>query len=147
MEYSAFTNLETESIWYKSMCLLHDSIFTTQSSDSIREELSSRPRFLILVAVHDGRVVGYKIGYQDRKSRFYSWLGGVYPEYRSHGIASELMLRQHEWCKCQGYAVVRTQTKNKWRSMLILNLRLGFDVVGTYTDENGEPKIILEKHL
>lgn len=58
---------------------------------------------------------------QDRKSRFYSWLGGVYPEYRGQGVASELMCRQHEWCKEQGYEVVRTQTKNKWRSMLILN--------------------------
>lgn len=92
-------------------------------------------------------MVGYKIGYQDRKSRFYSWLGGVYPEYRGQGIASELMLKQHEWCKQHGYAVVRTQTKNKWRSMLILNLRHGFNIVGTYTDEKGEPKITLEKRL
>ncbi len=129
------------------MCSLHDSIFTTQNSDSIREELSSRLQFLILVAVHNNRVIGYKIGYQDRKNRFYSWLGGVYPEYRDQGIASELMHRQHEWCKNQGYAVVRTLTKNKWRNMLILNLRHGFDVVGTYIDEKGEPKIILEKRL
>ena len=147
MKYSAFTNLETESPWYESMCSLHNSIFTTQNSDAIREELSSRQQFLILVTIHDDRVVGYKIGYQDRKSKFYSWLGGVYPEYRSQGIASELMLKQHEWCKEHGYSVVRTQTKNKWRSMLILNLRHGFDVVGTYIDEKGEPKIILEKRL
>ncbi len=147
MEYGAFTCLETESTWYKNMCLLHESIFTTQSSDSISEELFSRPQFLILVAVNDDRVIGYKIGYQDQKHLFYSWLGGVYPEYRGQGVASELMLQQHEWCKNHGYTVVRTQTKNKWRNMLILNLRHGFDVVGTYNDEKGEPKIILEKWL
>ncbi|MCL6444163.1 MAG: GNAT family N-acetyltransferase [Alicyclobacillus sp.] len=129
------------------MCVLHESIFTTQSSDVIEEELSSRPKFLILVAMDDDRVVGYKIGYHDRKNRFYSWLGGVYPEYRNRGIASELMKIQHEWCKLQGYSVIRTQTKNKWRSMLMLNLRHGFDVIGTYTDETGEPKIIMEKRL
>jgi predicted GNAT superfamily acetyltransferase len=103
--------------------------------------------YLLLVAVQDDCVVGYKIEYQDRKSRFYSWLGGVYPEYRSQGIASELMFKQHEWCKEQRYTVIRTQTKNKFRNMLILNLSHGFDIVGTYTDEKGEPKIILEKRL
>ena len=147
MEYESFTSLEIESDWYQSMCTLHSTIFKTQSPDSIEEELSARPKFLILVALDDDRVVGYKIGYQDRKTRFYSWLGGVYPEYRGQGIASELMVRQHAWCKSHGYSVVRTQTKNTWRSMLILNLRHGFDVVGTYTDERGEPKIILEKRF
>ena len=92
-------------------------------------------------------MVGYKIGYEDKTERFYSWLGGVNLEYRGQGIASELMGRQHAWCREHGYSVVRTQTKNKWRDMLILNLRHGFDIVGVYTDEKGEPKIILEKQL
>lgn len=147
MEYKAFTSVETQVDSYKSMCSLHSTIFPSQDPVSIAEELSSRSKFLILVAFNDARVVGYKIGYQDRKTRFYSWLGGVHSDYRGQGIASELMIRQHEWCKSQGYSVVRTQTKNKWRSMLILNLRHGFDVVGAYTDEHGEPKIILEKRL
>ena len=147
MEYRSFTSLEVESNWYQSMCSLHGTIFNAQSADSIAEELLTRPKFLILIAVDLDRVVGYKVGYQERKTRFYSWLGGVYPEYRDRGIATELMQRQHEWCKNQGYTVIRTQTKNQWRNMLILNLRSGFDVVGTYTDEKGEPKIILEKRL
>lgn len=147
VEYREFTTLDAESSWYKSMCMLHDSIFKTGQLDGIMAELVSRPHFLIVVAVHDGRVVGYKIGYQDRQTRFYSWLGGVYPEFRGQGIASELMRIQHEWCQSRGYGVIRTQTGNRWRHMLILNLRHGFDVVGTYTDERGEPKIILEKRL
>jgi len=147
LEYKSFTSLEVESSWYQSMGSLHSTIFKTQSSDSIEEELCARPKFLILVALDNDQVVGYKIGYQDRKTRFYSWLGGVYSDYRGQGIASELMLRQHDWCKSQGYAVIRTQTKNRWKNMLILNLRHGFDVVGTYTDEKGESKIILEKRF
>lgn len=31
--------------------------------------------------------------------------------------------------------------------MIVLNLRQGFDIVGTFTDDRGEPKIILEKYL
>lgn len=42
---------------------------------------------------------------------------------------------------------VQTKTKNKWRDMLILNIKNGFDIIGTYTDDSGEPKIILEKKL
>lgn len=31
--------------------------------------------------------------------------------------------------------------------MLLLNIKNGFDVIGTYTDQDGEIKIILEKSL
>ena len=31
--------------------------------------------------------------------------------------------------------------------MLVLNIENGFDVIGTYTDDSGEPKIIFEKKL
>lgn len=114
---------------------------------SFGASLFKKHRFLVLVAIHDQVVIGYKVGYEDRTHRFYSWVGGVDPEYRKQGIASELMRRQHVWCTLNGYSLIRTQTKNKWRNMLILNLRHGFDIVGTFTDEKGEPKIILEKRL
>lgn len=45
-----------------------------------------------------------------------------------------------------GYNVIRTQTRNTWREMLILNLQNGYDVVGTRT-EQGETTILLEKCL
>ncbi|GMB08267.1 hypothetical protein B1no1_09770 [Thermolongibacillus altinsuensis] len=54
---------------------------------------------------------------------------------------------QHHVGVTLGTKFVRTKTKNKWRNMLILNIKHGFDVIGTYTDEKGEPKIILEKRL
>ncbi|MBK7940001.1 MAG: GNAT family N-acetyltransferase [Lewinellaceae bacterium] len=28
---------------------------------------------------------------------FYSWLGGVLPEYRRQGVATQLMQHQHDW--------------------------------------------------
>ncbi|HET7580503.1 MAG TPA: GNAT family N-acetyltransferase [Bacillales bacterium] len=129
------------------MCALHNKIFVTRDDDDMKEELLGRSRILILAAFDAERVVGYKIGFEDRRTRFYSWLGGVSPDYRGQGIASELMRKQHEWCKAQGYTIIRTQTKNKWRNMVILNLHHGFDIVGTYTDGKGEAKIILEKRL
>jgi predicted GNAT superfamily acetyltransferase len=147
IDYLAFETLDMDRALLSSMLELHHSIFDVQNSNTVVEELGKKSKFLILLAVADGRVVGYKIGYEDRANRFYSWLGGVHPEYRNRGIASELMRRQHAWCAQQGYSVIRTHTKNKWRSMLILNLHHGFDIIGTYTDGKGEPKIILEKRL
>jgi predicted GNAT superfamily acetyltransferase len=147
VEYLTFTSLPVDESFFAGMRRLHDAIFTGQSSNTVAMELSKKPSCLVLLAVDGGEVIGYKIGYEERTARFYSWLGGVNPQYRGKGIASELMRRQHKWCCDQGYKVIRTHTKNKWREMLILNLRHGFDIVGTYTDDKGEPKIILEKRL
>lgn len=147
IEYVFFQSFPIEEPHYAGLCRLHDNIFAGQSSSSIALELQTRPWFLIQTATDAGEVVGYKIGYDERNGRFYSWLGGVNPLYRGQGIASELMRMQHEWCRDHKYKVIRTQTKNKWRDMLILNLRHGFDIVGTYMDEMGEPKIMLEKRL
>lgn len=147
VEYISSQVLETDVFWYKSLCALHEEIFAVRSMEPVLAELVRRPRFLILLALDDDRVIGYKIGYEERRDRFYSWVGGVYPAYRKHGVGSDLMRMQHDWCRARGYRSVRTLTKNKWRSMLILNLRHGFDVIGAYTDARGEPKIILEKRL
>jgi predicted GNAT superfamily acetyltransferase len=102
---------------------------------------------LVLAAFDGDKVVGFKIGYEEEPQHFYSWIGGVDPAYRKKGVGSTLMKMQHELLKERGYKIVTTKTKNKWRDMLILNLRYGFDIIGTYTDEKGEPKIILKKEL
>src|SRR5690606_13159766 len=78
---------------------------------------------------------------------FYSWLGGVRPDCRKLGIASELMRKQHEDLKEMDYKIVRTKTMNKWRGMLLLNIRTGFDILETEIAPRGELKIVLEKKL
>ncbi|MGE6256982.1 GNAT family N-acetyltransferase [Heyndrickxia sporothermodurans] len=110
-------------------------------------KIETKPQLLILVAMVDKKVVGYKIGYELDDEKFYSWLGGVDEQYRKHGIASKLMEIQHQYLREKNYKKVQTKTKNQWRNMLILNIKHGFDVIGTYTDDKGEPKIILEKKL
>lgn len=109
--------------------------------------MKEKPDLQIDVAVDGEKMVGYKIGYALNREQFYSWLGGVDANYRNQGIASKLMEQQHLHAKESGYKAVQTKTKNKWRSMLILNIKAGFDIIGTYTDDEGEPKIILEKKL
>ena len=49
------------------------------------------------------RACAYKIGYAMTQTKYYSWLGGVRPDQRRQGLASELMERQHNWAAAQGY--------------------------------------------
>ncbi|TLS36589.1 GNAT family N-acetyltransferase [Pseudalkalibacillus caeni] len=125
---------------------LNQEIFGNLNKESILSSLKKKENASIFLAI-DESVIAYKIGYERKSGHYYSWLGGVSPAYREKGIASTLMKKQHDWCLQTGYQSIQTKTKNKWKGMLILNLKYGFDIIGTYTDEKGEPKIILQKIL
>ncbi|MET4106954.1 GNAT family N-acetyltransferase [Hymenobacter sp. UYP22] len=100
----------------------------------------------VWLAYEDDQLVGCKLGYERKPGHYYSWLGGVHPGFRGRGIAAELMRQQHAWCAAQGYHRVRTHTYNRWRAMLLLNLRHGFDIIGTVQSSRGLT-IVLEKEL
>lgn len=118
------------------------------SKEKITRESSVKPNLISLVACIKEEAVGYKVGYEMSSRLFYSWMGGVVPAHRNKGIAGRLMAEQHKLIKQQGYKLVRTHTENRYRDMLILNLRTGFDVVGLMQD-NTKPKtvIVLDKVL
>lgn len=147
-EISVFENPTAQNCHYLPAVMeLNAQIFGEPNTHSVFRKAHDRKRSLLCVA-HDGHeVAGFKLGYESDPGKFYSWIGGVKDKFRNQGIASALMKAQHEWIARQGYDRVQTRTKNKWRDMLILNLRHGFDVIGTYTDDKGEPKIILEKRF
>ena len=135
---------EKESL--RQILSLYELIFEV-SSDKVGERMKKVDGLITLCAFHEERVVGFKVGHEDTSEEFYSWIGGIHLFYRKRGIASNFMEMQHRILKERGYKAVFTKTKNKWRNMLILNLRHGFDVIGTYTDSKGEPKIILKKYF
>ncbi|MEW6284280.1 MAG: GNAT family N-acetyltransferase [Candidatus Eremiobacterota bacterium] len=126
---------------------LHVQVLGPISARRLLARLRGRRRPLLLVALHRERVVGYKFGFEDRPGRFYSWIGGVHPDFRRQGIGRALMRCQHRLLAAAGYRSVRTHTRSKHRAMLLLNIATGFDVIGTFTDRRGQPKIILEKRL
>jgi len=143
-DYVRFNSIPEDDI-LEGICKLHKEIFG--QSDYLIAQMKSKSQLLVNISLDGRKVIGYKIGYPLEEEKFYSWLGGVDLAYRNQGIASMLMEKQHSYLKEKGYKVVQTKTKNKWRSMIILNIKSGFDIIGTYTDEMGEPKIILEKRL
>ncbi|MBT3586548.1 MAG: GNAT family N-acetyltransferase [Halobacteriovoraceae bacterium] len=116
--------------------------------DRLRHEYGNKGEALTILAIDsDGELCGYKIGYERRLCHFYSWLGGVAPAYRKQGIAGQLMAQQHAYIKQNGYKNVRTQTGNEYRSMLLLNIKNGFDIIGTTINKRGLVRIILDKKL
>ncbi|WP_428664719.1 GNAT family N-acetyltransferase [Runella sp.] len=131
----------------ESVLTVHFQVFDGQERSELLREINETPHLLTIIAYENNKAIGYKMGYQRKVGHFYSWLGCVLPNYRGHGIASQLMTMQHDWCRANSYHTVRTMTYNKWRNMLILNLKHDFNIVGILADNTGAPKIILEKNL
>lgn len=109
---------------------------------------STKPGFLSLVAICDGRPVAFKIGYEEDSVAYYSWLGGTLPEFRGVGLATELQRAQEAWCRERGYSRLRTKSRNEFRDMIRLNLQNGFEIVGVEArPAPGGIKILMEKAL
>jgi len=123
------------------------SIFEHVEPGKFAKRISEAVNLLTILALHQNKIVGFKIGYQSAPKEFYSWVGGVDENYRNRGIAAELMRKQHLWCRKNWFKLIRTKTRNKFKSMLILNIKHGFDIIDVYSDINNELKIVLEKHL
>ena len=89
----------------------------------------NRTHHLILTAYHDHNPIAFKIGYQRHFDRsFYSWMGGVLPNYRRKGIANSLADHQETWAKKNGYNLIRMQTREKHKPMLALAINRGFQI-------------------
>lgn len=111
------------------------------------EKIHQKLNLLAIVALEEGIVAGFKLGYEQPDGVFYSWLGGVHPQFQQLGIAMKCMTAQHAWCRAQGYQKVRTYGRNERKAMLILNLKAGFEITSTFTDAKGRHKIVFEKCL
>lgn len=112
------------------------------------DRLLRRRLVFTVIAYHNNRPVAFKLGYEKSPSKFVSQLGGVLLRYRGLGIANELMRRQHRWCFIKmKYQVIQTESMNRYRDMMALNLKHRFSIVGTYYDRAYDDiKILFEKH-
>lgn len=109
----------------------------------------SRTEILILIAEIDNRKVGFKAGYKrDTDGSFYSWMGGVNPEFRKLQIAKKLADAQEEWIIKRGYSAITFKTRNYLKPMLIFALKNGFNIIDVIPkDKISNHRIILRKEL
>ncbi|MGZ3789481.1 MAG: GNAT family N-acetyltransferase [Bacteriovorax sp.] len=126
---------------------IYPQIFEIFNPDKFFQKFEFHTHFLLLLAYDEDCLVGFKFGYGQDPDLFYSWTGGVKTSHRKRGIATELMNRQHEWCKNNHYKRIETRTRNKFPEMISLNLKFRFQIIGTFTDYDRTPKIILRKEL
>lgn len=103
---------------------------------------------LILVAKMDGVIVGYKVGYQLTDVTLYSWIGGVIPTHRNHGIATLLLKHQEHWAIEAGYKQIKVKSMNRYPHMLKMLISNGYEIVAVEggTDAT-ERKIVFQKWL
>lgn len=93
------------------------------------QRIGNKPA-LYLVAYIDEKPVGCKIGYNRYfDGSFYSWLGGVLPEYRKRGVAQALMDRLVKLVQDQFYSSIRVKTRNRHVGMLRLLIKNNFTII------------------
>jgi ribosomal protein S18 acetylase RimI-like enzyme len=99
------------------------------SLDFYTERLKHRLH-LALVAEKDGELLGFKVGYQDDVPHtFYSWMGGVRPEFRRFGIADALADYQENWALEKSFKSIYFKTRNRFPAMISFGLKRGFKIM------------------
>lgn len=104
---------------------------------------------LALVAESEGELLGFKVGYEsDDPETFYSWMGGVRPEFRNNGIAEALAENQEVWAKRKGFKYVFFKTRNRFPPMINFGLSRGFKIVEVIRKGGVEDyRIVMKKQL
>ncbi len=126
---------------------LYDQLFEDARLDFFVERIHSKEDLIINLCYDTNDLVGFKVGYRYDENTLYSWVGGVLSDYRKQGIAQQLMEFQHNKAQKKGYQKIRTKSMNRFKPMIILNLKNGFDIKQVYTNDSGQTKIIFEKSL
>jgi len=126
---------------------IYTTIFEDADIDFFKDRFNENPKITSVLAYYKQELIGFKIGYLYNEDTFYSWVGGVLPNYRRQGIANKLAEQQELSAKTQGFKKLRTKSMNQYKPMMILNLKRRFDIVDIYTNAKGQTKIIFKKNL
>lgn len=126
---------------------LYNELFEDAKLDFFKKRIETKEDLVITLCYSNDVLIGFKLGYRYDETTLYSWVGGVLPQHRLRGIGKQLMQLQHNYVLKKGYKKVRTKSMNRFKSMMILNLKNGFDIVEIYTNNSQQTKIIFEKNL
>ena len=127
------------------LSLVH-AVFPDIQQQDTRWRLLQMPSCMAFCARVETQLVGFKIGYATKSNHYYSWLGGVHPDWLRRGIARELMQQQHAWLPSAGFKTVETGAQAANQAMCALNRASGFVEVG-WRDKPRGRQLLFEKHL
>lgn len=126
---------------------LYSTVFEDAHIVFFIDRLKSKEQLCSAIAFQDEKPVGFKIGYRYNETTFYSWVGGILPEFRQKGFAKKLAQRQEQWAKANQFLKLRTKSMNRYKPMMILNLKNGFNIISVYTNDSDQTKVVFEKNL
>ncbi len=132
MKTETLSNLNLREASLEEILQVHQLIpeFPEKVSLDFYQERLANQVHLALVAEANGELVGFKVGYQSgRTQTFYSWMGGVIPEFRRFGIAGALAVVQESWAKEKGFKDVFFKTRNRFPSMISFGIKRGFKIM------------------
>ncbi len=128
------------------LAALAQRAFGSFDADDIQWRLSVMPEISVFLAAIEGKAIGFKAGYAATPRRYYSWLGGVDPDFRGHGVAAALMYAQHQWLTSTRYLLVETHVRQSNAAMIQVNLKAGLSVTGMFM-KSGEPNLIMQREI
>lgn len=131
----------------EDILVVYKSIFDDYKLDFFKNRIHQKEDLIILLCYYHNQLLGFKIGYRYNDVTFYSWVGGVLPEQRKKGIARQMAQLQEQKVKEKGYQKIRTKSMNRFKPMMILNLKNGFGIKSMYTNKVGQTKIVFQKLL
>ena len=126
---------------------IYVNLFADAKVQFFKSRLATKEDIIALIAYYDSIPVGFKVGFKYNNDTYYSWVGGVTQRYRNQGIAQRLANVQEKEVRLKGYSRLRTKSMNRFKPMMILNLKNGFDITKVYVNDSGQTKIIFEKDL
>lgn len=122
--------------------VFNNSRSTEEKLDYVRKNQS-----MLLVAFDDEKQVGFKLGYVIPGTRtFFSWLGGVHPDYRRRGIGQQLLEQQESIAKDLKMDTIYFTSYDRFEAMITLGKKNGYGLLKAEED-SGEMKYWYQKHL
>ena len=128
---------------------IYNAIFRPRREpDYFADRFAGRHDLLTLIARVDDRPVGFWFGHDLKPGVFYHWLGGVLPDFRRAGVASQLHAGQQSWARENGYEYLRTECLNGQREFIHFALEMNYHIVGArYDSTHADNMIVFEKAL
>lgn len=116
--------------------------------DFYRNTLEDRVH-LSLVAIIQDELAGFKVGYvSDNPDIFYSWMGGVVPQFRRDGVATALAEYQENWARNNGFRKIFFKTRNRFPLMINFGISRNFKIIEVIQkDTIDDYRIVMMKEL